>query len=405
MALAYLFVDMNAYFASVEQQDRPELRGRPVIVVPVLAETTCAIAASYEARPFGIKTGTRVSDARKLCPHVCVVEARPRLYIETHHRILRAVETCIPVHTVRSIDELDCKLLGDERRPDRAVRIAGEIKQAVRRDAGESLRCSIGVAPNQFLAKVASDMQKPDGLTVIEDRDLPGRLHELELQDLPGIARRMEDRLHRVGVTTVEQLCRVPAETLGRAWGSQWLGRLWWHRLRGHDIPDAPTRRRTLGHSHVLPPAWRTEEGARAVMLRLLEKAAGRLRFIGYEAGALHVSAQFWGGPSWSRYVKMPRCQDTLTLIRAAARLWDAKPPAIPLKVGVLLTDLAAVGNVTGSLFPEDQNSLALSRAVDAINQRYGMHTVFFGGMYAARGRAPTRIAFTQIPDLKFADA
>src|SRR5262245_20244500 len=121
VGLNYLFVDMNSYFASVEQHERPELRGRPVAVVPVKAETTCCIAASYEAKRFGVKTGTMVRDARQMCPELCVVEARPRRYVETHHRIVEAVESCLPVATVMSIDEMICKLLGGEREPGAAV--------------------------------------------------------------------------------------------------------------------------------------------------------------------------------------------------------------------------------------------------------------------------------------------
>src|SRR5438874_1461569 len=120
MSLNYLFVDMNAYFASVEQQARPELRGRPVAVVPVRAETTCCIAASYEAKKHGVKTGTRVSDARRLCPDLCVVEARPKLYVQTHHQIRAAIDSCLPVTTVASIDEMYCQLTGRERQPEAA---------------------------------------------------------------------------------------------------------------------------------------------------------------------------------------------------------------------------------------------------------------------------------------------
>src|SRR5436190_9071743 len=132
MGLHYLFVDMNAYFGSVEQQERPELRGRPVAVVPVKAESTCCIAASYEAKRFGVRTGTIVHEARRLCPDLCVVEARPRKYVETHHRIVNAVTSCLPVLAVRSVDEMVCKLVGAERQPDAAVRLAHRVKDAIR---------------------------------------------------------------------------------------------------------------------------------------------------------------------------------------------------------------------------------------------------------------------------------
>ena len=112
--LNWLFVDMNSYFASVEQDSRPELRGRPVAIVPMMADTTCCIAASYEAKAFGVKTGTIVADANRMCPEIVLVEARHEIYVDFHHRIVEAVESCLPVTAVLSIDEMACRLLGRE---------------------------------------------------------------------------------------------------------------------------------------------------------------------------------------------------------------------------------------------------------------------------------------------------
>lgn len=404
MEVNYAFLDMNSYFASVEQRDHPGLRGRPVAVVPVLAETTCCIAASYEAKRFGVKTGTQVAVARKLCPGLRVVEARPPRYVEVHHRLIRAVETCLPVHAVRSIDEMSCRLLGAERKPDAATQLALRMKRAIRddRELGPCLTCSIGLAPNEWLAKVAADFHKPDGLTMFLRDDLPDCLHSLELCDFPGIGPRMERRLHRAGVTSVARFCDLPAAELSRIWGSKLLGMLWWQRLRGEDLREAPTVRRTLGHSHVLAPDWRTEPRARAVLLRLVEKAAARLRSIDYWAGSISVSARFLGAPSWGERRGLGPCQDTLTLIQAAGSLWDLKPPVVPLQVGMVLADLAAGPNVAVPLFEDDRRRLALARAVDAINRRYGPHSVHFGGMHGAQSQAPTRIAFGAIPDLEW---
>ncbi|MFN0197965.1 MAG: hypothetical protein ACKVT0_14565 [Planctomycetaceae bacterium] len=187
MPLRYLFLDMNSYFASVEQQFRPELRHQPVAVIPMKAETTCCIAASYEAKRFGVKTGTAVHEARKLCPQIRLVEARPALYVEVHHRIIEAVERCLPILQVRSIDEAVCRLMGAEREPDRAQQLARDIKAVMRRELGEYLRCSIGLAPNVILSKVAADLHKPDGLSVISSEELPQQLYPLVLRDLPGV--------------------------------------------------------------------------------------------------------------------------------------------------------------------------------------------------------------------------
>src|SRR5262249_1891940 len=143
------------------------------------------------------------------------------------------------------------------------------------------------------------------------------------------------------GVTTVEHLCRLPAEDLVSIWGSRVLGRIWWQQLRGDDLPGKPTRRRTVSHSHVLPPDLRSEAGAGAVVRSLLYKAAARMRRLGYWARSLAVSVDFLGGGgSWHERQRIEVCQDTLTLLRLLLRLWERKPRGIPLRVGVVLADL-----------------------------------------------------------------
>src|SRR6201987_2515705 len=161
--LRWLFLDLNSYFASVEQELRPELRGRPIAVVPVMADTTCAIAASYEAKAFGVRTGTQVGEAKRMCPGIELVEARHELYVDYHKRIVEAVETCVPVSTFMSIDEMACSLMGREQPLMAALDLARRIKQTIQRDVGSPLRCSVGLAPTRYLAKIASDMEKPDG--------------------------------------------------------------------------------------------------------------------------------------------------------------------------------------------------------------------------------------------------
>jgi len=131
MSLQYLFIDFNAFFASVEQQENPELRGKPVVVLPVMAENTACIAASYEAKKFGIKTGTSAKEARSLCPEIIILAARPSLYVQYHNRLIEAVESCIPVHTVKSIDEMACELSGSQKLKENAIALAQKIKRAI----------------------------------------------------------------------------------------------------------------------------------------------------------------------------------------------------------------------------------------------------------------------------------
>ena len=176
LVLRALAIDFNSYFASVEQQERPELRGKPVAVVPVMAETSGAIAVSIEAKALGMTRNARIAEARLQCPGLIVVEARPEVYINYHRRLKEVVETCVPVKKIQSIDELECELTGSLIQPDNALALARRIKIAIAREVGPLLRSSIGIGPNWFLAKLASDLEKPDGLVLFDEEDIPGKL-------------------------------------------------------------------------------------------------------------------------------------------------------------------------------------------------------------------------------------
>jgi DNA polymerase-4 len=399
MPLRYLFVDMNAFFASVEQQDHPELRGKPVAVVPVMARTTCCLAVSYEGKAKGVKTGTPVWEAEKLCPGMVFITGRHDRYTEVHHKIVKAVGRCAPVERVLSVDEMACQLIGDERKPEAASAIARKIKAEIRNTVGDYLRCSIGVGPNVMLAKVAGDMKKPDGLTLIEPRDLPGALYPLKLTDFPGIGRQMEQRFLRHGISTVRQLIALTARQLSTVWGSRVHGERWYHLLRGDDVPEKATKRRTVSHSHVLPPELRTDAGAHGVLSRLIHKAAARLRTMDYWAGALSVALRYEAGGRWEAGCELPKCQDTLNLLRAFGELWKRRPETDqPKQVYMVLSDLVPARSATQSLFEFDRQVTALSHAMDRVNRLFGRHTVRFGTVFGSEETAPTRIAFNRIP-------
>ncbi|HZZ30325.1 MAG TPA: hypothetical protein VFE46_20165 [Pirellulales bacterium] len=396
---------MNSFFASAEQHLQPPLRNRPVAVSPVNAETTCCIAASYEAKRFEVKCGTPVYLARRMCPGIKIVPARPTKYIQIHADLKAAIETCLPVESVMSIDEFACRLSADRRDAASALRLAQQVKLAIRTQVGEFLRSSIGIAPNQFLAKVAADMQKPDGLTLIQAHELPQRLYPLELIDLPGIGRRMGQRLYRAGIREVQQLCGLSTVELSQLWGSRIIGHAWWRQLRGYDLPIVPTHRSSVGNSHVLGPELRTPELARGVLMRLLHKAAARLRHIGYFARSISVLVECLGGRACHSSLRMSPCHDTLTLLEFAAALWPNEFPAPPLRVSVVLAELIPAGSVTGMLFDQDRQLSALAAAMDRVNQKFGAHAVYFGGMHGSQEEGGTAIAFNQIPDLDLADA
>ena len=272
------------------------------------------------------------------------------------------------------------------------------MKRAIAR-IGPALGCSVGLAPNRLLAKTASGMDKPDGLTVLTPDRLPHALYELDIQDLPGIGPRMARRLRRGGLGAVRDLCDAPADVLERVWGGV-VGRRWWHWLRGEEVALPAAKTRSLGHSHVLPPPLRTDAGMYGVLCRLIHKAAARMRRSGFAARRMDVEIGLIGRRgAWRATAELAYCRDTQTLLAALADLWPRRPRGgTPLKVAVTLSRLVADAAVPVPLFPEDRRRERLCTVVDAVNALFGVDAVYFACMHAARRTAPMRIAFGRIP-------
>lgn len=401
-----LYVDFNSYFASVEQQLQPQLRGKPIGVLAVMAETTCCIAASNEAKKFGIKTGTMVRDARKLCKDIIFVEARPPMYVELHHKLIALVESCTHVEKVLSIDEMVCKLTGSQRIKENALQLADKIKQTIYQHY-PNIRCSIGIAPNTFLAKTASNMQKPDGCVVLEESDIPHRLYTLKLRDLNGIGRQMEERLKRYKITTVEQLYALNRDQLRSAWGSI-EGERYYDKLRGIEPYYVKNARSSLGHSHVLPPDQRNKDGAKAVLHRLLQKAAMRMRDYGLLTTRISIKVKLRDYPSFYSESSVSATDSTLSLIQSLETLWQRYPQhgVEPIAVGVNFSGLTNANEAAYDLFAEKPTEAEkkLNKALDVLNLKYGKNTVYFAGAHQALKSAPMRIAFNHIPDLVIED-
>ncbi|MFZ4109583.1 MAG: type VI secretion protein ImpB [Polymorphobacter sp.] len=418
--LRWLYLDLNSYFASVEQQLNPALRGRPVVVAPVDTDATSAIAASYEAKAFGIRTGTKIYEARALCRDLVVVRGRHEDYVRFHHRIIAEVGRHVPVTAVCSIDEVACRLMDNENGVAEVTAMAARIKAGIRANVGECLTSSIGVAPNRLLAKIAADMKKPDGLTILESATLKARLSRLNLSDIPGIGRKMEKRLAAVGIVTIARLLDLNEREARLAWGSVWGERMYWL-LRGAELPEVPTQSRSIGHSHVLAPDKRPPDRARLVARRLVAKAATRLRRVEKRTGMIDLFVRGEGvfddghrarGPKWSGRARLPAVMDTLTLLTAFESLWMQMRSDLAvtryLQVGITLGELSAADGLQPGLFETggldaqtEERRLALSRAMDKVNQRFGRDAVTLGhdSAGAARSSGP-RIAFTRIPEL-----
>ncbi len=417
--LRWLFLDLNSYFASVEQQENPALRGKPVAVVPMMTDATCAIAASYEAKAYGIKTGTKIYDAKRMCPNLHLVLARHDVYVEYHQRILAAVGKHIPVGKIWSIDEFDCELMGREKEPENAIALANAIKRQIWRDVGTSINCSIGIAPNSFLAKVASDMMKPDGLVLLKPDELEGRVCNLKLRDLPGINVNMEERLYKSHIRSVSDLWNTSPKQARAIWGSV-QGERFWYWLHGYNPPVQKTNTCMVGHSRVLDPELRVPEKTRLIARRLLFKATNRLRRKGFHAHTLSFSVRMMDGRKWAADMKFPAANDHVTFLKKLDELWErmawecfgCTPDRLPRRItfkktAVILHGLEQNGTITDDLFDTtlQENRIIyerrqrLSNALEILQDKYKREMVLMGVTpKTLAGHVGTKIAFSRVP-------
>ena len=402
MSINSLLVDFNSYFASCEQQTRPELRGKPVGVVPMLADSTCLIAASYEAKAFGVKTLTNVGEAKKAIPDIQLVVARHELYIDFHHKAVAAVDEIAPVRKVLSIDEMVCDLPAGYKTVKRACELAGDIKKNLAEKVGEYLKVSIGLAPTTFLAKLASNMQKPDGLVVLEEHDVPEKILHLPLRALNGIGHNMEVRLNEHRIMTMADLYRQTSAQLRTVWGGVG-GERFYAKLRGQEVEEIQSEMGSIGHSHVLAPELRNTADASAVLHRLTQKAAMRLRKAQHYAARMQVKVKFINAPSWQCETRLLDTQDTLDLLHALESMWAGYKPkrnATPLQVGLTLLDLTPEAMQSQRLFVADDERKKLNATLDKLNTKYGKHAAYFGGAHRAIDHGKIAIAFNHIPDV-----
>jgi DNA polymerase IV len=369
-----LYVDMNSFFASVEQEIKPELRGQPVGVCPFINDATCVIAASVEAKRYGIKTGTSVRDARRLCPHIHLISDDPSIYRLYHRRIVDALEATRCRVSVKSIDEAFLELPHDLQED--AHQVARQIKQRIR-EVGSQLTCSIGIASNLFLAKMGTRLFKPNGLVEIRTEDLEAYYALLALTDLYGISWRMARRLEVIGIKTPLAFYQAPYALLKRHFGVN--GERWYLRLRGYEVDNRPTTRRIIGHqTTVVPDPATTRSEVLGVASQLCYKAAVRLRAATLAAQSIQVTLRFTDRSYWTRTLRTHApFWDSRTFFTHTATVLRAWTPQKPVRlVSVSGFDLLPQSALTVPLFDAPTRPEQLSRAIDEIEARFGRHAI-----------------------------
>lgn len=390
-----LFLDMNSFFASVEQQVRPDLRGKPIGVAPFTGNTGCIIAASREAKAMGVKIG-RISEMKNICPQIKIVESRPALYMIYHKEIKSVIESFTPYFEPLSIDEFVLYLTPGEQNYKSSVKLGQDLKAAIKERVGDFLTCSVGIGSNRFLAKMAGERKKPDGLTVVKLSELKKFYQGLELTDVTGINYRLAGRLNLFKIHSPADLFNCSIVRLRQILNHP--GRLWYYRLRGYEVDDSISGAKTIGHSHVLPPELRSVDGAKSVIRKLIFKAGRRLRAEKYWASGVSVCVYFWGESgfknSFSRGKKVPLFCDTRSFSDHVFSMLRDCRWGKPSYVSVSAFGLHKMAGEQISLISEIEKQRALSEAIDLINDQYGAETVFPASMFLARGYAPDRIPF-----------
>ena len=278
----------------------------------------------------------------------------------------------------------------------------------MRAAVGERITCSIGCAPNRWLAKIAAGLEKPDGLTVLLPGDLPGPLLHLGLEALPGVGKRIHARLKRSGIATIEDIWNTSPGRLRSVWGNV-AGARCWYALHGYAVEPPVTRRGSIGHGRVLPPGERSAQAARPMARQLVVKAARRLRREGFLARRLTLSADCLDAPSWTASTLVERANDDLTCLGALSALWTAlaaaRSRAALFRVAVSFDRLVPSDEAQLELPlgepDEGRRLMRLAAAVDSINGRYARTLVGYGGCAPPGGYAGAKIAYGRIPRLE----
>ncbi len=375
---AIIHIDMNAFFASVEQRDFPELRGRPVGVTNGELGTTL-ITCSYEARAKGVKTGMRIYEARKLCPGLIQRPARPKVYAGISTRIMRALTQLSPDVEVFSVDEAFIDVTHCQRlygSPEHMGRMAQELVHA----ASGGLSCSIGIAGAKSTAKIASELVKPNGFTVIPPWAARERLKNVSMRRLCGLGPAIAAFLERHGAHTCGDVAALPLSILERRFGV--TGKYLWLACQGED--REPVRRelappKSVGHGKVLPPRTASREVVETYLRHMCEKVAARLRRYELQAGRLYVGlrcpelgdslgetyALAWGAPDGRRLFGHAR--------QFLAQHWHGETVT---HVQVTASDLRSTGAQLDLFAPAGEGDARRANAVDRINLKYGEFTV-----------------------------
>lgn len=414
-----MHVDINSCFATIEQQALPHLRGKPVVVAAYVEDHGCILAASTEAKRLGIKTGMRVRDAKIIERRLTVLPPDSQKYRFVNRQLRALLSQYTPELSVESIDEMVMNFLNTPALHNRVVNngndvlaamtaIGREIKQRVRHEIGEWITVSVGIAPNRYLAKVASGMMKPDGLMNLTKNNIEEKFASMELEDLCGIKEGNATRLRAAGIATPVAMLYASPKGLQYAFRSI-VGQYWWMRLHGYEdgtmykaFGSSDEEQKSFGQSHALgTPRTPTDPRLWQILAQLVMKMGRRLRRDGFTAQGIGVSLLFADHTHWGIQHKGQTPLFTDPDFYARIRMLLTQSPDKPIRIlAVSCFQLSHNLYSQPSLFAQDNRRQAVTQAIDAIQDRFGDFVVTSGRMIALEQKVLDRIAFGRVREL-----
>jgi len=378
---------MNAFFASVEQQSNPELRGKPIAVIGA-AKRTIITTCSYEARAFGVKTGMNTWEARQKCPQLIFVIGNNRKYTYTSTQIIMIFREYTPLVEVFSIDEAFLDVTGCLSLFGSAERIVYLIKSRIKHQFG--ITCSVGIAPNKLLAKLASDMQKPDGLTIIKPEEISRVLERVPIKDLCGIGAKMNQHLTNFGIKTCGELGRFPVDILKRKFGITGE-KLHYMGLGMDDSPVVPEEEaeevKSVGHSTTLEKDVTERSDIERFLLQLSEMVGRRARRYQVAGKTVTLTVRYPDFTTFSKQEsRVTHTNNSEEIYLAALKILNSIELTQPIRLlGVKISNLRQHTEQL-PLFPAERKKALLAGAMDLVNNKFGDFAVTFGSLLGTDG-------------------
>ncbi|MFC1624874.1 hypothetical protein ACFL15_00700 [Patescibacteria group bacterium] len=398
-----MHLDINSCFATIEQQANPFLRGKPLVVAAYDSPGGCVIAPSIEAKKIGIRVGMRVKDVKQICPQVKVLTPDPWKYRNVHLKLREILLSYSNNLVPKSIDEFVLNLEGYPCLNKKGIfEVASEIKNRIRKEIGEWMSVSIGISTNRFLAKLASSLHKPDGLDQIKKDNFLKIYSKLGLTDLNGIKLRNSLRLNMNGIFSVLDFYNASLLDLKAAFKSI-NGYYWYLRLRGWEIDDFETQRRSYGNSYALPKPFSTVDELSPILSKLVEKMSFRLRKAGYKTQGVHLAIYYKDRSFWHQGVKTSKLLfNTKDIYKEIFTLLKLSSLGKPVReIFVSCFNLKKQSSSQLDLFENVLKNEKLTNCLDEINNRWGEFVVSSARLLNTKSYVPDRIAFGGVKELE----